>query len=170
MQPQLLKLTLFSRLIINSFNIYILTQIHTSFKITLQFRVFSQNSLTKPSPLLTKLVYVYHSNSFMLLFAKLIRIITLVNNSLIKLLTNFNSIFLTYFKCFLISFKIVLNVKQKNTVLSNLITSLLHYLSRKTQLTLIIAFLWTLKDLILLRLKAIVTVCHSLRFQSFCCQ
>ena len=91
----------------------------------------------------------------MLLYPKLKHMVTLVENSLLKLLTYF-TIFLTYLYVFLFSFTTLLNVKQTNTFLLNLITSPLHYFFMKTQLTLFTDFPWTLKDLSPLRLKVIL--------------
>ena len=82
--------------------------------------LFLKKSLSKLNILLSKLVSVYHSNSLVLLFTKLTHMATLMINTFLKLLPIFTK-FLTYLYGFLFSFMIVLNVKQTNTLLLNLI-------------------------------------------------
>ena len=70
------------------FQHYILTQTHILFNIIHLILESLEKSLSKLNLLLIKLAYVYHLNSFMLLLIKLILVVTLVKNSLLKRLTN----------------------------------------------------------------------------------
>ena len=78
----------------------------------------------KLNPLLTRHVYVYHLNFFMLHLVKRILMVTPVKNSLLKLLTNF-ILFLTYLYG---SQSSSMTARQINIFLLNLKTFLLPFL------------------------------------------
>ena len=99
---------------INNFNFYVLIQTHTSFNIVPSTPESSKKPSSNFNLLLTKLVSVYHLNSFMLLLTKLTHVVTLVKNSPWKILPSF-TIFLTCLYGSLFSFMIALNANQTNT-------------------------------------------------------
>ena len=107
-------------------NTYILTQTHILFNNIHLILESLKKSSSKLNFLLIKLAYVYHLNSFMPLLIKLILMVTLMKNSLLKRF--FNSItFLIFLYGSPFSFMTVLNIKQINIFLINPKTFLLLY-------------------------------------------
>ena len=106
-------------------------------------KLYKLCSLSKLNLKLIKLAYVYHLNFFTLLSTRLIPMVTLMKNSLLKRLTN-SIIFLIYLSGFLFSFMIVLSVRQINVSPLNLKTFLLFYHFLKMLLILYTEYQWTL--------------------------
>ena len=113
---------------------------------------FSKKSLLKLNPLLTKHVYVYHLNFFMLHLVKHILMVIPVKNSLLRHLTNF-ILSLIYLYGSLFSSMTAMNVKLINIFLINPKTFLLLFLFTRVLLTSTTGSPWTLKALFLHLLK-----------------
>ena len=138
--------------IIDNSNIYILTQIlilSNNIRLTLEFL---KKSFSKLNPLLTKHLYVYHLNFFMLHLVKHILMVILVKNSLLRHLINFIlSLICLYGSHF--SSMTALNVKLINIFLFNPKTFLLLFLFMRVLLTSTTGSPWTLKAQFLHLLK-----------------